>query len=360
MSMPARNFPEAFEPSRYGEKAGAAYSKKRPLYNEFARVLADLLQEALRTTDVKVHSVDYRAKTLGSFAKKAGTAHPLDPTRPKYEDPLSDITDMAGVRVITFLPAAVEQVGTAVAAQFEVIEHEAKVERLTREERFGYNSVHYLVRLRGNRTGLLEYSRFSGLVGEIQVRTILQHAWAEIEHDIEYKAAEAVEPWVRRRFMAVAGMLEIADLHFQEIQDEMRHRRRAATESVEEGRLDRAELTADALRFYLERRLGSDRRLGESNYEVWVRVLRELGFTSLQQVDDCIKGLDGDAISRSVFGMKRGQLHRFEALLLAGMGEYYIDHHPSRESEAFVELRRRWLERLREHGAPVRNYRPAR
>jgi putative GTP pyrophosphokinase len=360
MSMPAGDLPEVFEPVSYGESASSAYSKKRPLYNEFARVVADLLQEALKSTDVKVHSVDYRAKTLSSFAKKAGAAHPLDPTRPKYQDPLNDITDMAGVRVITFLPAAVEQVGSAVTAQFEVIEHEDKVERLTREERFGYTSVHYLVRLRDNRTSLLEYRRFAGLVGEIQVRTILQHAWAEIEHDIEYKAAEAVAQWVRRRFMAVAGMLEIADVHFQEIQDEVRQRRRVATESVEEGRLDRAELTADALRSYLERRLGGDRRVGESNYEAWVRVLRELGFTSVQQVDDCIRGLDGDAISRNVWGTKRGQLHRFEGLLLAGMGDYYIDHHPSRELDHFVELRRRWLERLKEHGGPVRSYRPPR
>src|SRR5215471_4140356 len=361
MSMlPAADLPEVFDPVAYGEKAAAIYSRRRPLYEEFATILRNLLEQALRAQEIDIYLLESRAKTVDSYAVKAGTAHPIDPSRPQYLDPINDIKDMSGVRVITFMHAAVDQVRTAVREQFEVIEEEDKFERLTREERFGYTSVHHLVRLRDDRTRLMEYRRFAGLVGEIQVRTILQHAWAEIEHDIEYKAVDTVTPWVRRRFMAVAGMLEIADVHFQEIQDEVRRRRRAAAESVEKGRLDHAELTAESLRSYLEMRLGGDRRMGESNYESWVRVLRELGFTSVAQVDVCIAGLDGDAISRNIWGSKRAQLQRFEGLLLAGMGDYYIDHHPSRELDHFVELRRRWLERLKEHGGPVRSYRPPR
>jgi ppGpp synthetase/RelA/SpoT-type nucleotidyltranferase len=360
MSMPASDLSEVFDPIVYGERAAAAYREKRPLYSDFAHIIKNLLQEALDSSDIKTQTVDARAKTIDSFARKAGTPFPLDPTRPKYENPLRDITDMSGVRVITYLPAAVAQVGDAIRAEFDVLEFDDKFESLNREERFGYQSVHYLVRLGDNRTTLREYRRFRGLVGEIQVRTILQHAWAEIEHDIEYKAAEALPPALRRRFMIMAGMLEVADSYFQEIQDEVQERRRVATESVETGRLDQAVLTPDSLRSYLDIRMGSDRRVGDSNYEAWVRVLRELGFASLSQVDQCVLGLDDMAISRMIWGSKRGQLQRFEGLLLAGMGDYYIQHHPSRELDHFVELRRRWLERLKEHGGPVRSYRPPR
>jgi len=358
MSMPAGDLPEVFDPVAHGERAAALYREKRGLYLDFARCIKTLLDEALRGSDVKTQSVEARAKTIDSFTRKAGLPHPLDPTRPKYEDPLEAITDMAGVRVVTFLPAGVEQVGTAVEAQFEIVEQEDKSDRLSLEARFGYSSVHYLVRLKDNRTSLLEYRRFAGLVGEIQVRTILQHAWAEIEHDIEYKGADSVAGSVRRRFMAVAGMLEIADREFQAIQEEVDRRRRVATEAVVRGRLDRAELTSGALRSYLDSRLGADRRVGDSNYEVWVGVLRQLGFTSLQQVDDCIDDLDDMAISRAIWGSKRGQLWRFEGLLIAGMGDYYIDHHPSRGLDQFVVLRRRWLERVKEHSGSVRSYRP--
>jgi ppGpp synthetase/RelA/SpoT-type nucleotidyltranferase len=359
MSMPARDLPEVFDPASYGERAAAAYRERRGLYLEFALCIKSLLDDALGV-DIKTQSVEARAKTLGSFARKAGLPHPLDPTRPKYEDPLGEITDMAGVRVVTFLPAGVEQVGAVVEARFEVVEQEDKFDRLSLEERFGYTSVHYLVRLKQDHPSPLEYRRFAGLLGEIQVRTILQHAWAEIEHDIEYKSADAVAASVRRRFMAVAGMLEIADREFQAIQEEVRRRRRVATEAVVKGLLDRAELTAGALRSYLDSRLGADRRVGDSNYEAWVGVLRELGFTSLKQVDDCVGGLDDVAIGRAIWGgsKRRGQLWRFEGLLLAGMGEYYVEHHPSRELAHFVEVRRRYLDRLREHALPVRSYRP--
>jgi ppGpp synthetase/RelA/SpoT-type nucleotidyltranferase len=358
MSMPAGDLQEVFDPVAHGERAAAAYRERRGLYLDFARCIRTLLEEALRGSDVRTQSVEARAKTIDSFSRKAGLPHPLDPTRPKYENPVSDITDMAGVRVVTFLPTAVAQVGAAVEAQFEVVEQDDKFERLTQEERFGYTSVHYLVRLKDDRTSLLEYRRYAALVGEIQVRTILQHAWAEIEHDIEYKGAEAVASSVRRRFMAVAGMLEIVDREFQTIQDEVRLRRRVATESVVKGRLDRAALTSESVRAYLDHRLGADRRVSESSYKAWVGVLRELGFTSVQQVDDCIADLDDIAISRDIWGSKQSQLYRFEGLLLAGMGEYYIEHHPSRELDHFVELRWRWLNRLKENGGPVRSYRP--
>jgi ppGpp synthetase/RelA/SpoT-type nucleotidyltranferase len=358
MSMPAGDVPEVFDPVTHGERAAAAYRERRGLYHEFARCIKTLLGEALRGSDVKAQSVDARAKTIDSFTRKASLPHPLDPTRPKYEDPLHDITDMAGVRVVTFLPADIEQVGAAVEAQFEIVEQEDKFDRLAQEERFGYASVHYLVRLRDNRTSLLEYRRFAGLIGEIQVRTILQHAWAEIEHDIEYNRADLVAGSVRRRFLAVAGMLEIADREFQAIQEEVTRRRQVATEAVVKGLLDRAELTSGALRSYLDSRLGADRHVPESNYEAWVGVLRALGFTRLQQVDDCIADLDDVAISRAIWGEEGEQLRRFEGLLLAGMGDYYVDHHPSSGVDHFVALRRRWLERIREHSGPVRSYRP--
>jgi hypothetical protein len=57
------------------------------------------------------------------------------------------------------------------------------------------------------------------LVAEIQVRTILQHAWAEIEHDTRYKAVDVAPTAIARRFVALAGLLEIADREFQALQD---------------------------------------------------------------------------------------------------------------------------------------------
>src|SRR5207249_2570243 len=128
-------------------------------------------------------------------------------------------------------------------------------------------SVHYSVRLSDNRSGLPEYARFAELVAEIQVRTIMQHAWAEIEHDIQYKAVETIPSRIRRRFMDLAGLLEIADREFQAIADEDEALRAEARISVQQGRLENVEITPDALKTYLDRRLGSDARMADYSYE---------------------------------------------------------------------------------------------
>jgi hypothetical protein len=70
------------------------------------------------------------------------------------------------------------------------------------------------------RSGLAEYQSYKDLKLEVQVRTILQHAWAEMEHDIQYKSPNAIPTLIKRRFIALAGLLEIADREFQTLQDE--------------------------------------------------------------------------------------------------------------------------------------------
>ena len=113
----------------------------------------------------------------------------IDPNSPKYENPLTGITDLAGVRIITYFPDTLAQVDRMLVDEFEIIEKSNKGATLLQEERFGYQSIHYLVKLKGERARLAEYRNLKDGVVEIQIRTILQHAWAEIEHDIQYKSS---------------------------------------------------------------------------------------------------------------------------------------------------------------------------
>jgi ppGpp synthetase/RelA/SpoT-type nucleotidyltranferase len=74
-----------------------------------------------------------------------------------------------------------------------------------------------LVRFKAPRTQLPEYERFGGIVVEIQVRTVLQHGWAEIEHGIGYKPEGPVGEDIRDRLLEIAGALRMADREFQRI-----------------------------------------------------------------------------------------------------------------------------------------------
>ena len=347
-----------FDFERHRLHAIEQYQKSRSLYEEFAYVVRNVLSEALKAVHMKVHSIEARAKTIESLGKKASTPALEDPSKPKYPNPLSDITDLAGVRVITFFPRTQQQVDTAIEAEFDVIEISDKAELLVKEEKFGYASIHYLVRLKQNRVLLLEYNRFENLIAEIQVRTILQHAWAEIEHDIQYKSADTIPAIIHRRFLALAGMLEIADREFQAVQDEDETLREQARESVRQGKLEEVEITPDALKTYLDRKLGSDGRMTDFSYSFLASQLRKMGFTDFREIDQCISKYDGDKLSRTLWNSRQGQISRFECQLLAGMGENYIKYHPWGTNQWFIDARRKDLEKFRQAGIQVGSYLP--
>ena len=349
---------EEFDFERHKLQAIEDYRRLRPLYEEYAGVIRNILFEAFHALSIKIHSIEARAKEIDSFGGKAATQAPYDPNKPRYPNPLSDITDLAGIRVIVFFPRTLAVVDDIIKMQFAVLERSDKIQSLIKEDKFGYGSIHYLVKLNDNRTVLLEYSRFKDLVAEIQLRTILQHGWAEIEHDIQYKAVETIPNTIRRRFMALAGLLEIADREFQAIQDEDERLATEARKSLEEGKLEQVEITPDALKTYLDKRLGSDGRMTEYSYQWMAKVLHDLGFSDFKDIDECISGYDDDRLSRILWGSRQGQLSRFEYLLLAGMAENFIKFHSWKGQDWFRSSRQTDLERLREAGIAIGAYLP--
>src|SRR6185295_2125478 len=226
-----------FNFKRHEQEAVTSYLKVRDFYRDFALAVRRIVEECLRHRSIKVHSVDARAKDPNSFGRKASIPSDADSNRPKYETPLDQITDLSGVRVIVYFPNELVEIDKILAEEFDVVERSDKGEALIEEDRFGYQSVHYLVKISHRRSSFAEYERFGGTIAEIQVRTILQHAWAEIEHDIQYKSSALIPTEIHTRFTALEGLLEIANREFQGIQDEDRKLRVSARSKVSEGQL---------------------------------------------------------------------------------------------------------------------------
>ena len=314
------------------------------------------MQESLTAAGVGVASIEARAKSLDSFVQKAIAPALGAPDRPKYPNPISDITDIAGARVITFLPKTLQQACEVIETQFTVHERSDKGDELRQEERFGYQSVHYIVSLGTPRIDLPEYARFRGYKAEIQVRTILQHAWAEIEHDIQYKSQATIPESIRRRFMSIAGLLEIADREFQAIQEEDEALRLSARALIEQGLLDQVAITPDALKTYLDMKIGSDGRMSDLGYDWTASLLLRLGFTNFKQVDLAITPYNDDRISRIAYGSRLGQLTRFELQLLAAMGPEFISRHPWAATSWFGDRQRKILTDLAAAGIATGTY----
>jgi ppGpp synthetase/RelA/SpoT-type nucleotidyltranferase len=354
--------PEADEPAfdfdGHRRTAVDAYQGIQTFYAECAQAVYSVLTTALASEGILVHSIEHRAKTLESLGRKASKPDPDDPSSPKYSDPLTQITDLSGVRVITFLLSAVDEVNEVIEREFDVVEVVNRTSLLQEEEKLGYQSVHFLVHFSDLRSALPEYARFAEVITEIQVRTILQHAWAEIEHDIQYKAVEAIPQTIRRRFTSLAGLLEIADREFQAISDEDQRVRNDARRLISEGRLDRVEVTPDALKAYLDMLYGPDGRMSDWSYDWSTRLLKRLGFRTLAELDEAIRPYDADRISRLLHGNRQGQLSRLEDVVMAAMGEALLIYHPWADHEWFVRSTERRLGVLRENDIQCGTYRP--
>ncbi len=191
------------------------YSEATEGLEQFGVILCGLIKELLENADIQIHSIDYRVKDVKSAHKK------LSLLSESHSNP-ADLTDLLGVRIITYFPDDVDRVATVVEKEFK-IDHVNSVDKrkLMETDKFGYLSLHYVASMNLKRARLVEYKRYDGMRFELQIRSILQHAWVEIEHDLGYKLEGALPKKMRRSFSRLAGLLEIADQEFERLRQEI-------------------------------------------------------------------------------------------------------------------------------------------
>jgi ppGpp synthetase/RelA/SpoT-type nucleotidyltranferase len=206
----------------HGEDVGVVrdamlrFSNDRPRYEKLSSYVGNIVSKFCFPE--LIHTMEHRAKSKESFERKCNKKN--EDGSYKYDDPLNELTDLAGVRAIVYLRDSVELVSTKIREKFEKIEEIDVGERVFSEGRFGYQSKHFLVKLKNDRADLEENHDIAGLTCEIQVRTMLQHAWAVIDHKIQYKANSEIPLEIRKRFSALAGALELADRELQRVEED--------------------------------------------------------------------------------------------------------------------------------------------
>ena len=189
------------------------YDQQRKKYERFAREVEHQLRCILEEEGIVCNAITSRVKERDSLTQK------IDVKADKYKS-LSEVTDIAGIRIITYYDSDVERAAKIVEREFCVDkENSINKREALGPEKFGYCSVHYVVSMNEDRLKLPENRGYAGIKCEIQIRTVLQHAWAEIEHDLGYKSEIDIPKDIRRSFSRLAGLLEVADKEFQEIRD---------------------------------------------------------------------------------------------------------------------------------------------
>ena len=219
----------------HGELLLKQFRELRPSLQQLAEEATALLRQALREQGVYVTAVEHRVKTEKSLTGK------LELKGAKYKS-IDDITDLVGLRVITFYTDEVDKVAVIAKSLFDIDWQESVDKRKLHElDAFGYNSLHYICRLR---TG--------GPRFELQMRTALQHVWSTIEHDTGYKGDVKIPREYKRQFSRLAGMLELIDEEFSRLRMVLTDYRRQTLALVKSGKLDDVPLSRETFRSYLE------------------------------------------------------------------------------------------------------------
>lgn len=181
-----------------------------------ARNLESLVSDHLREKSC-IDRITARAKNPDSFDKKAARLD--DKGRAVYRDPLTEIQDQLGARVVVFYLATVDAVSNELSRYFQQIEAGVHVPESNWE--FGYFGYHSVVALPHDvipsGVPVDDVPRFF----ELQIKTLFQHAWSEAEHDLGYKADGPLSPDHERRFAFAAAQGWGADRIFEELRVEL-------------------------------------------------------------------------------------------------------------------------------------------
>lgn len=269
------------------------YRELIPEAEQIKEKALSMLRSAIRENNLMMAAVEGRIKTEGSLIGK------LELKGHKYHT-ISDITDIIGVRIITFYTDDVDKIAAIAENVFEVDwENSVDKRKMHEIDRFGYNSLHYICRLPGHE------QRF-----ELQMRTILQHMWATMHHDTGYKSDVEIPSEYIRGMNRLAGMMELADDEFSRIRTSINDYRRKIQALVEDGDFDKIPLDGDTFRNYLtlnpfdklNKRIAAINQAEIHNTSLmpYLEVLHKFGFKTLGDIERLIKNCGENAYQLAV------------------------------------------------------------
>ncbi|WP_157647631.1 GTP pyrophosphokinase [Actinomycetospora chiangmaiensis] len=226
------------------------FRRRRPVYEQLLVEVLHSLNQSELLKEVRVHSIDGRVKELGSFLEKL--------ERKNYSDPFRQTTDLVGARVVCLFIDDLDIVREAVGVEFLILESENKVDGA--DDTFGYMSHHFLCQIQPGASGR-RYDGLKGITFELQCRTLLMDAWANVSHYLAYKGESSVPASLRRDFNALSGLLFVADRQFQFFYQGAMEARRNAGEAVGSEGSDDLVLDLDVTSALLKQEF-PDRELG--------------------------------------------------------------------------------------------------
>ncbi|NLK62903.1 MAG: hypothetical protein GX287_05540 [Fusobacteria bacterium] len=187
------------------------YIARYKYYVELSKILESNIINLLDKNNINYMTIEVRVKTIESFIGK------IIKKKEKYENPFETMTDIIGIRIISYYIKDTEIISELIKKSF-IIDEKNSINKLSVLDynQFGYRSVHYIIDIydRNNIGFDLEVVK-----AEIQIRTLLQHSWAVIDHKLRYKSIVEMPQDLKRKLFRISALLELADEEFENIKN---------------------------------------------------------------------------------------------------------------------------------------------
>lgn len=274
----------------------------RARWSSFAmmkEIIIGKIKQVLSDNGILVTAIEGRIKTEASLAGK------LELKGQKYKF-LEDITDIIGIRVITFYTDDVDKIAALAENLFHIDwANSVDKRKMHQLDSFGYMSLHYVCHLPVEIYSDPDNPWINEFPFEIQLRTTLQHMWANMNHDIGYKSGFDIPREHLRNLNRLAGMLELADDEFSRIRTSINDYRRQVTDLVANGKFDDVSLNGDTFKNYLNlkpfdklnHRIAAinQAEIHDTSVMPYLRVFKLMGFNTLGDVERMLKEDSDDA-----------------------------------------------------------------
>jgi ppGpp synthetase/RelA/SpoT-type nucleotidyltranferase len=196
-------------------KIADRYTAKRTKYESFEVKLRGLIEVIIKNGNMKFDRIESRTKAVESFCRKVCRVDK------HYLSPFNEITDIVGIRIVLYYVTDIDPVCSIIKAEFKVDELSSiNKAQILKPNELGYKSNHLVISLSDQRANLIEWQDYKDIKAEVQVRTVLQHAWASIDHVLRYKTEQDIPQPLKRRLYLLSGLLELADGEFINLKKE--------------------------------------------------------------------------------------------------------------------------------------------
>ncbi len=278
------------------EKILNQYRQRLPKLEALRDKILSIIQNVLNKNNIMVTVLEARVKTEKSLIGK------LELKGSKYKS-LENITDIVGARIVTYFADHIDKVTGIIENVFEIDRENSVDKRKSLDiDSFGYLSSHYICRIPKE---ICDDSDINSIWFEIQIRSILQHAWATVFHDIGYKSDIEIPKTYIRRLNRLAGIFELVDEEFDEIRRDIEDRRRKINKLISDGIFYDVSLDGDSFGKYLKvdpyrqllNKIASINNMQIETASVlsYLPVLLNLGFKTLGELEELRENYSEDA-----------------------------------------------------------------